>query len=199
MKHILLLLLASTCLFAKDLGQSGTGFPIVEDSLAETMKSKAALHEPEIEAYSEEIEAYIQNPTPIAGIGKASEKRTIRHDPTYTLEEDIVIEGELIAKAGMTMNPLEEMTLPGGLLFFDASDPAQIAWAKAAPPDFKWILVKGSPIALEEKEERPVYFDQFGLFTSKFQIQNVPAKVSQDGKYLLVEEIPVDEEGRPKP
>jgi conjugal transfer pilus assembly protein TraW len=185
-------------LFAKDLGDWGLTFPIEEKSPFESMKSKAALHTSEMKKYAEEIENYIQNPPPIVGIGKALEKKSHHYDPTYIVEEDIEIEGRLLAKAGDKINLLEKMELPGGMLFFDGSDPSQVAWARKAPSVFKWVLVKGRPIALENEEKRPIYFDQFGYYTTRFDIHNVPARVKQEGTSLLIEEIPVDEEGEEK-
>lgn len=184
-----------SALFAKHLGKSGESFPVEEKNLSESLKSKAALHPLDTQKFSKEVSEYIQNPTSIDGIGKAIEKRSHAYDPTYTLEEDIEINGQRLAEKGMKINPLNHMELPGGLLFFDGSDPAQIAWARRFSTDYKWVLVKGSPLSLENQEKRPVYFDQFGLFTIRFQIQNVPAKVAQAGTVLLVEEIPVDDEG----
>jgi conjugal transfer pilus assembly protein TraW len=192
-------LFAVACLFGKDLGKSGMTFPIVEESLLESMKSKMALHASEIKKYAAEIEAYIQNPTPIEGISKALEKQSNYYDPTYIVEKDIQIEGRLLAKAGDKINLLKKIELPGGMLFFDGSDPAQVAWARKQPADFKWVLVKGSPLALEKQEERLVYYDQFGYYTTRFDIHHVPAKVKQEGIFLLIEEIPVNEEGEEKP
>ncbi len=185
-------------LFAKDLGKSGLTFPIEEKSPFESMKSKAALHTSEMKKYADEIENYIQNPPTIVGIGKALEKKSYHYDPTYIVEEDVEIEGRLFAKAGDKINLLEKMEVPGGMLFFDGSDPAQVAWARKQPSVFKWVLVRGRPIALETEEERPVYYDQFSYYTTRFDIHNVPARVKQEGTFLLIEEIPVDEEGEEK-
>lgn len=182
-----------TCLFSKDLGIQGQTFPIEEKNLIDFMKCKTALHEEDLKRHTEEIEKYIQNPSPIEGIGKATEKRSSYYDPTFTVEEEVALDDKIVAKAGDRINFLETTDLPGGMLFFDGTDPAQVAWAKKEPSDFKWVLIKGSPIALEEQEERSVYFDQFGMLTSQFKIKNVPAKVAQSGAYLLIEEIPIDE------
>ena len=35
----------------------------------------------------------------------------------------------------------------------------------------------------------PVFFDQEGLITTKFGIRSVPAKISQSGRLLQVEEV----------
>jgi len=199
MKHTWMILSVAASLFAKDFGSSGTSFPIEEKNPIDSIECKTALHEEALKQHAQEIEQQIQNPIPLEGIGKAIERKSTYFDPTYLVQEDIEVDGEVIVKAGTQINPLEKFDLPGGLLLFDGSDPAQVAWAKKEPPDFKWVLVKGSPIALEEQEGRPVYFDQLGFLSSRFEINNVPARVKQDGTFLLIEEIPVNDEGAEKP
>jgi conjugal transfer pilus assembly protein TraW len=58
-----------------------------------------------------------------------------------------------------------------------------------ASSDNKIILTGGKPLELESEVGHPVYFDQFGELTSRFNIAHVPAIVEQDGKYLKVTEI----------
>ena len=86
------------------------------------------------------------------------------------------------------MNPLEHISLSSGLIFLDGTRETHLAWAREQVGNFKWILVKGKPIEIEEKEKRPIYFDQLGVYTSRFHIENIPAKVIQRGKHLQVEE-----------
>lgn len=59
----------------------------------------------------------------------------------------------------------------------------------AISSDTKIILTGGRPIELERELENPIYFDQFGELTGRFNIAHVPAIVEQDGKYLKVTEI----------
>ena len=59
--------------------------------------------------------------------------------------------------------------------------------------------MKGAPIALEQKEQRPVYFDQGGRYTSRLQIRRIPSRVVQEGASLLIEEIPVKDGLREHP
>jgi conjugal transfer pilus assembly protein TraW len=60
---------------------------------------------------------------------------------------------------------------------------------QALTSDTKIILTGGKPLELESEVGHPVYFDQFGELTSRFNIAHVPAIVEQDGKYLKVTEI----------
>jgi conjugal transfer pilus assembly protein TraW len=59
----------------------------------------------------------------------------------------------------------------------------------AISSDTKIILTGGRPLELERELENPIYFDQFGELTGRFNIAHVPAIVEQDGKYLKVTEI----------
>lgn len=42
------------------------------------------------------------------------------------------------------------------------------------------------------EHKRPLYFDQKGLLTRRFQIAAVPASVSQDGRRLRIREFPLN-------
>ena len=64
---------------------------------------------------------------------------------------------------------------------------SHVVWAAQQPG--KIILVKGAPLALEKQYHRWFYFDQAGLLTRKFAITQVPARITQFGKMLKIEEI----------
>ena len=127
--------------------------------------------------------------------------------------------GKLLYAMGTTVNPLDHMEWNGRIVFVDGRDQSQITWVKdnylkamlvksgeelsenlsdqnieditqvAARDDTKIILTGGKPLELESEVGHPVYFDQFGELTKKFNIAHVPAIVEQDGKYLKVTEI----------
>jgi len=58
--------------------------------------------------------------------------------------------------------------------------------------DTKIILMGGRPLEVEIEVGSPIYFDQFGELTSRFNIVHVPAIVEQEGKYLKVTEVNID-------
>jgi hypothetical protein len=78
-----------------------------------------------------------------------------------------------------------EPKLPQGLDDQNKSNTANTAISS----DTKIILTGGRPLELERELENPIYFDQFGELTGRFNIAYVPAIVEQDGKYLKVTEI----------
>lgn len=181
----------------RDLGIFGKTESIGEKSLIEQLKDRAnALYaEKEEELLFELQEKYLlaaRSPKNLS-IPKAKKSRSFLFDPSIVVSQDIYDrERNLIAKKGARLSPLHIVSLPAPILFFDAEDLEQFSWAKGQQG--KWILTGGSPFALEEEEGRPAYFDQKGELTKKFGIHSIPARVSQEGDLLLVEEIYLEEE-----
>ncbi len=103
--------------------------------------------------------------------------------------------GNILVPAGTRQNPLAVVSLSKHLLFFDGSDERQVAWAHATIARYggkvKPILVAGSYLALMQRWQLPVYFDQQGALTHKLGITHVPALVSQEGLQLRIDELPL--------
>ena len=79
------------------------------------------------------------------------------------------------------------------LLFFDQRERSQVAFAKRflaeAKARVKPILVGGEPLKLMRQWKREVFYDQGGVLSRKFLLQQVPALITQDGNRLRVDEI----------
>ncbi len=181
---------------ARDYGQRGALFPIVERDLLEQIHSRLVAMERsgETARLNQELKrrtiARVNRPNPVPGLIKASESRNWMFDPTITLAADIRgAKGELIHAAGTRVNPLDSVKLRADLLFLDGDDPAQIEWALHENANAKLILVKGAPLELMKARQRRFYFDQGGKLTEKFGITAVPARVRQQGRALEVSEI----------
>ena len=193
LKKSMILFLIPFSLFSKDFGTKGYLFEIEEEDFQKYIQNKLTSFSAEKE---EEIKAKfiekIKTPEPVSGLTKAFEYKYFYFDPTITVKEDIVDhQGTIISKKGTVINPLDTVALTEELLFFDATDEEQLNWAKTHSPLSKWILVKGSPIKLEKELKKSVYFDQFGLLKKKLGFESIPTKVSQEGRLLKIEEIPV--------
>lgn len=197
------LLYAAIPAAAKDYGQQGTVFPIVEPDLLEQIRAKLQRLEASGETarlnadLKKRTIAQVNRPEPVAGLRVASSPRQWMFDPTITVEADIRDDkGRLIISAGTRVNPLDTVSLRQKLIFIDGDDAAQLAWAikvhKAA--DAKLILVKGAPLDLMRTRQRRFYFDQGGSLVKRFGIHAVPAIVEQQGRILMVREVPL-----PKP
>lgn len=176
---------------AKDFGTVGQTFPILERNLKNVIEEKIA--HSNLESMPDKLEEMAKNPKAIHELQEAKEYKSYIVDPSYTAKEDIKNDkGQIVVKQGTKINPLEIITLSTRLIFIDGTDQRHLSWARSLTDDVKWILVKGSPIFLEEIEQRPIYFDQNGQYVKKLQIQHLPASAKQEGPYLLIEEWPLD-------
>ncbi|WP_176599146.1 type-F conjugative transfer system protein TraW [Sphingobium sp. 15-1] len=183
---------------AKDYGQAGQTFPVIEPDLLATIEARLSQAEASGElarmnaAFARRVEAKVRRPDPVSGITPAQEPRNWQFDPTVTVEQDIRDpKGQLIAAAGQRINPLDFVTIHQDLVFVDGDDPQQMAWATGRYSDLKAkiILVSGSPIEEMTNRKRRFYFDQEGRLTGKFGIQHTPAVVSPAGKVMQVSEL----------
>jgi conjugal transfer pilus assembly protein TraW len=193
----LLIFLIGNSLQAKDCGVCGHLFPIAEESFLMHLKNKLeTLSEDELNRVLEKIRErqlhLITNPQPL-NLPRALHYRSFSYDSSVIAKMDIKDRtGNIVIAKGTHYNPLDSHTLPSPLLFFDATDPDQLDWAKANSGE--WILTKGNPLELEKLEGRPVYFDQFGMLSSKLGIRALPARLFQVDKALFVEEIKIEDE-----
>ncbi|MGM9489644.1 type-F conjugative transfer system protein TraW [Ideonella sp. YS5] len=187
---------------AADSGTIGPVYPIAEidmlDEIQAVLKAKEGSGElPRLQqAAFNRMRAHIETPTAVAGVSRARKPRSWEVDPSVRFDEPIVDhEGRIVIPAGTLANPLSVVRLSSVLLFIDGRDRAQLAVAKrlmdSSELPVKLILTAGSPVALAKLWQRQVFFDQGGRLVQRFGIQAVPAKVSQAGLVLKVEELPV--------
>lgn len=201
----LLLVSCSTPAAAKDYGQHGTLWPVIEPDLLEQIEARLGHLEAsgETARLNERLKqrtiARVNRPEPVAGITHAASLRSWQLDPTISAERDIADEkGRIIIAAGTRVNPLDTVSMRAPLLFLDGDDPAQLAWASArfGKMNAKLILVRGAPLDLMKARQRRFYFDQGGTLVKHFGIRAVPAIVEQQGRVLRITETPVKAGGR---
>jgi conjugal transfer pilus assembly protein TraW len=185
---------------ARDYGQQGAVFAVVEPDFLRTIQAKLTRLEQsgEITRMNEEFarrsEAKVRRPAPVVGVGFAVRPRTWTYDPGMTLDHDVSdTKGNLIAKAGQRVNPLDLVTVRQAMVFIDGDVPEQVEWAlgKYTDANAKIIMVKGAPLEAMTRYQRRFYFDQGGFLIGRFGIQAVPAVVEQNGRVMRVSEIPV--------
>jgi conjugal transfer pilus assembly protein TraW len=196
----LLVFLLSGSAQARDLGVVGPVYPIIEPDLLQEITLKlrekersGQLAEMQVQA-QRRAQARIHNPPPVEGLHKAQANRSWRFDPSVRFDEPVLDgQGRIVVPAGATANPLAVVRLSQTLLFFDGRDPAQVdrvrAEIAATQGPVTAILVGGSPLALAQAWQRPVYFDQAGALVQRLGIRAVPARVTQDGRALLIQEF----------
>jgi conjugal transfer pilus assembly protein TraW len=178
----------------QDFGTMGNVFPIEEESLLVeiTRKLKAAKEDGSLEKlqnkFTKKVKEKILRPNPVSNIKRARENRSWTYDPTYRQEGDVTDgRGNLIVRAGTTVNALDTMSWGEPLIFIDGDDRDQVAWTKKQRG--KITLTKGAPLELAKNIDRRVYFDQGGILCAKFKIENVPAIIEQDGTKLRISEV----------
>jgi conjugal transfer pilus assembly protein TraW len=209
---------------AKDFGKQGATFEIKEEGFITMMQRKLknvnlTEHEQKMQALARQR---VEEPTALKNITRATKTVSHSFDPSYVLDQDVFLPcGKLLYPIGTRVNPLDHMDWSGRIIFIDGRDSSQIAWVKdnylksnsvndenlnnqneenaaltLASSDIKIILTGGRPLELERETGIPIYFDQFGELTTKFNIIHVPAIVEQDGEYLKVTEINIGEKYR---
>lgn len=192
--------LVSSIALAVDHGRIGPTYPIKEPDMLEWIEKRVAAKVASGEALryqqeqSEKMERKLLNPAPLQSVTKASKARTAYYDPTFVVDENIADDrGRILVPAGTTINPLDRVGLSRPLIFFDARDKSQVAFAKrfldARAGLAKPILVGGSYFDLMKLWDTPVYFDQQSALIRKLGIKHVPAIVVQEGKRLRIDEI----------
>ncbi len=181
---------------AKTIETRGHMFKIEEENLLSYIQKKlsSSWSEKNYQSTLQKIFVKAKTPEPVIFLKEAIRKKTFYFDPTYVVQEDVrTPQGRVLVRKGYSYNPLEKTKLSSSLLFLDGNNEKHIAWAKTQKDLCKWILIRGNPFDLEDQEKRPIYFDQDGAVSRKFQLRNVPAKISQDGLVLKIEEFPVSE------
>lgn len=182
---------------ARDYGQAGQTFPVIEPDLLSTIEARLRRAEASgelartNEMFAKRAEAKVRRPTPVSGITPATEPRAWDFDPTVRIERDIRDQkGNLIAAAGQRINPLDFVSIKQNLVFVDGDNADQVAWAMGRYTELnaKIIFVSGSPLEQMTNRKRRFYFDQEGKLTTKFGIAHTPAVVSQAGKVMRVSE-----------
>jgi len=199
---IILVVFIGTPALAKDFGTRGHTYKIIEQPFLQMIDER--LKKVDIEAERTKMEENardrIHNPKPVDGILPSTKSRIFYYDPTFTLDEDVILPcGQILHKAGTKVNPLEHMQLNRRMFFVDSRQPEQVRWLKeqlnnplpeqVEPVQDKIILVGGSPLKLKEELDAEVYYDQQGALSTKFGIKHSPAIVQQDGLLLRIEEI----------
>ena len=195
-KSVLILFLFSTSLQAKDLGTFGEIFPIAEENLLTVIKTKLQTlqNSGELEAHQKKIQeeaaTRLQRPAEVLSIIKTKKPRVFTYKPSITVPYDLKDHNDKIFfKAGTTVNPLDMFALKYTLFFIDGDDKEQVNWAINHKVKSKVILIKGLPFELMKEHGTQVYFDQGGALVKKFGITQVPARITQEGKNLKVEEV----------
>ena len=186
---------------AKDFGVVGRTSEIKEVDAIEEIKGKLSDMEArgELNEHNErmkkEVSDRIKSPKSL-NLGRVSEVREYEYDPSIEVKEDLRdARGIVFHRKGTKVNPLDVVSMPYELIFFDGEDEDQLKYVikkyEESEIKPKLILTGGSPIKLEEEYKLDFYFDQRGVLIKQLGIKAVPAIVMQDGKVLKIREVMV--------
>ena len=181
-----------------DLGTLGNVGEIAEIDLLEEIKDRMAVIDWKQKQQQAIVRFWAQQKFEDLPTTQEDRDRTV--DLTITAPRDLVVpNGQLIIRAGQTVNPLDKMPFGLCLMVFDATVSAQVELIQrqscqdkkarvlylttSLPRQDGWDQLK----TLETRLQDPVY-----LLTpdvrSRFQLQQVPAIVEQAGNHLVVHE-----------
>jgi conjugal transfer pilus assembly protein TraW len=200
---VTLVLLLPRVTWALDLGAVGPVYPIAEQNalslITKTLQAKeksGELAKLEKEAIKRSMHS-LKNPLAVPDIGQVTQRSSRLIDPTVSYAQAITTdEGQIVVPAGARINPLDVMNLSKTLVFFDGRDAEQVAAVHKMVrknPRVKPILIAGSWLDIGKAWKQTVYFDQRGSLSKRFEINAVPTVIRQQGRALLLEEIPARE------
>ncbi len=185
------------CLSAKNLGQIGMVYPIVEPDALKEIKEKAAAVD--WNAYINSVKSKIPNfkPTNVKKLKTAKKDRIFTVDPTYTLEYNIVDHrGNIVYPKGYTFNPLDYVHYPNKIVVINGANEKQVNWFTNLPfaKNINTVLLisDGSYEKLSKKLKRPVFYLTENI-ANRLKIEAVPSIIQQKGNLLEVKEINVEE------
>lgn len=208
---LITLSLNAASLMAKELGKIGATFPIEEIDMLAWIEARLKQFESNgtLATLQEEMEAQVKQrvdtPVPVP-IPTTTTPSVFTVDASLKLAKDITVPGtgQVIAKAGMVINPFDSSTWPSSeslpqfeyshaLAFFDARDKRQVTWATELTSEkpIKWILTGGSPNDTASILDSRIYFDQQGHLTQRLHLKSVPSLVRQRGTVWEVTEFDV--------
>lgn len=192
--------LVPLAIHAEMLGNIGPVYPVAEqsalDMITQALSSKqksGELDRLQREAVQRSLRS-VRNPVGASDLATVTQRSARLLDPTVSYTQAVTTdEGQIVVPAGSRINPLDLMAFTKTLVFFDGRDAAQVKAVHAMvlrDARVKPILVAGSWLDIGKAWKRQVFFDQRGTLSQRFAIRAVPSVIRQQGRALLLEEIP---------
>lgn len=193
-------LLGSGALNATVIGTYGDTYPIAEADFLTVIQAGLKQRQQSgdmtrlQQAFAKRAEQHSRRPVPVAGLSPAPRTTSRLFDPSITVPEDVRdTTGHLVARQGARVNPLTTISLRQALLFYDADDVRQAAWATRTAQQHngkvKFIIVNGAIDVEARRVQQPVFFDQQGRLSTRFGLRHIPAMITQEGLYLRIQEV----------
>lgn len=186
-----------------NLGQQGPVYEIAEEHFMETVKRRMAKLNPD-KMKQQAMDRFWSNQN-FTLLPDAQETASFKVDLTFTVQRDIQTpNGTYLARKGQKVNPLDIMPFQRIGIVFDASEPAQVAWAQ------KEVIraQKKQTIPIVMITDLDISEDGWEAFRTlnnsipgvavkmanapileRFQVEKVPSRFEQDGKFIRVTEF----------
>ena len=183
---------------AKDLGEYGATYAIIEEDAIRHLKKAIAGFDMEKfkKSQIEKIRNY--KPKDLVDLPVARADSVFKVDMTGTIPDDIVgINGEIIYPKGYRYNPMEYVFMRRILVFIDGRDEKQIQWYKKSPytTDMRTMLLitDGSYWEVKKKLKTMVYYANRKII-DRMGIKAVPSVAVQNKTELEVREYAIRKE-----
>jgi conjugal transfer pilus assembly protein TraW len=180
----------------KYLGTTGATYSVVEPDILAELKQRAVQADRSIDKKKLRNQMKRYQPASLYKLPRASANRSKMVDMTYTLDRDLVDgDNKVIYPKGYTYNPLDYITVPGGLVVIDGDDPEQVKWFKKSPyfenHQARLLISDGYVFELIEKLQRPVFYLTNDI-AERLQLSAVPSLIFQQGNKMQVQEFKID-------
>ena len=190
----LVLMLWTTAVLARNLGEVGRTWPIAETDALTEIEARAQQVEWSKVLERKKVEAYL-GPPDRGSLPRPKRDRTFPVDLTYTTSIDVPDgKGGILYPRGYTFNPLDYVTYPKTLVVINGNDPEQVQWLAAseyAPRlEVMLLLTEGSYQSVAKRVSRPVFYADRKII-DRLHLQAVPSVIRQKGRLLEVSEIDI--------
>lgn len=183
-----------------DLGTAGDTYPVKETDFSKELQEHAR-HFAEREKDQplfERLQVY--QPYNLHPLPPAEHNRSFTIDMSYVLDQEIVDNnGGIVFPKGYIFNPLKYISLQGGLVIIDGTDPEQIEWFRNSPyrdnRQAKLFLSDGSAFTVTHQLKRPAFYLTDDI-ARRLKLSAVPSIIVQKGRALRVHEIKLSTESK---
>ena len=192
---IMLLILSSPMIsFGRNLGVVGKTYPFIEKDALSEIEDRAkqvdwAKHMANLEGKLVKFRPKMQE------LPRVVANRVRLVDTTYTLDVDVPDPRDpsrVLYPKGFTFNPFQYMSLPGCIVFVDASDKKQLSWLSKSPYPkevMTRILLTGGDVGqMEEVYGRPFFYAD-NMLVDRLGVMAVPSAACQKGVQIEVQEF----------
>jgi conjugal transfer pilus assembly protein TraW len=176
----------------------GQTYPILEQDFISVLQDRFADYEkthPEglKVHWLKQLNARMQRIQPTRYLSRATQYKYWYYDPTIIVKQAMRdAKGELITPKGTIINPLITRPFHETLIFFDPDDEEQKRFVRKKLTDktntIKLIVVQGHYAKVQQQFDQRLYVDQHSELVTQFNIQHLPALITQYGLRLKIEE-----------